>query len=771
MRDVMEKESREVESDGGIASANFSILANGKAFRILIDGLYADKPRAIVRELWSNAYDSHRDAGKGDVPFDCHLPTRFAPHFSVRDYGVSLDHDDVMGLYATVFQSTKEKSNVGVGKFGLGSKTPFAYSDQFTVTVWKDGKKRLYNAYINEEEIPTISLFHEEDSDEPQGVEVSFAVKPQDIENFIRAAKFTIIGFDVKPNLIGAEINFSSELGVIKTSGEAWRIYEPANRYDRVIRCSVRQGCVVYPLDRGALETAFRKRDIDLSFLDTPIVMDVDIGSVEITPSRESLSYDAKTIDNVCNAIESVISELMVAYVKRINEPFRKNLVDFVSNFNDVNREVQNTLPRYFHDRIRKAGIWRGKPFRPDDYGRMGYNKSLGNIKIILCESSFRSRIPGRWRDDHCAQAINANLNFALDVSSGYTIIRQKDTDKIPYAGARIRQYMEKNRIRNNVIWFNGTDMQLKRLYVMLMRPKKFDILNLVDLERPSYAMMPSDAAKSKGTVWVKMFTIKNPIPVEARVSEKGGGIYFAVTGQNWCACGVDALDDANQDADILEKIRHLTKQPSDWLQFLRNANSLELIDEETPIYLVPRRSRRAVERGENWNPIIDYLKEVLTDNVSPDRVRNFLSYQERSGLRSEVPSYVREIISNKASFPLNYPSVSTVSEVYKYFDSLEEALTKDTSSVDGNLVNLGISLKIYSPNMEDIKNEKNAEYEKLKETIKKFELKYPMLAKHYRYGFSRDTNERRMIAEYINIVDRVHAMEMVEIPSEFPEE
>ena len=42
---------REVSSYGVQATNTFSIRANGKAFKVLIDGLYSDKIRAVVREL------------------------------------------------------------------------------------------------------------------------------------------------------------------------------------------------------------------------------------------------------------------------------------------------------------------------------------------------------------------------------------------------------------------------------------------------------------------------------------------------------------------------------------------------------------------------------------------------------------------------------------------------------------------------------------------------------------------------------------------------
>ena len=63
----------------------FRIRNSAKAFKILSDGLYANKIRAIIRELSCNAVDSHVAAGKADVPFSVHLPNQLEPWFSIRD--------------------------------------------------------------------------------------------------------------------------------------------------------------------------------------------------------------------------------------------------------------------------------------------------------------------------------------------------------------------------------------------------------------------------------------------------------------------------------------------------------------------------------------------------------------------------------------------------------------------------------------------------------------------------------------------------------------
>ena len=79
-----------IERSSDFEQSNYTIEATAKAFSILSDQLYSNKVRAVVRELSTNAYDSHVDAGNGDKQFEVHLPSNMEPTFSVRDYGTCL---------------------------------------------------------------------------------------------------------------------------------------------------------------------------------------------------------------------------------------------------------------------------------------------------------------------------------------------------------------------------------------------------------------------------------------------------------------------------------------------------------------------------------------------------------------------------------------------------------------------------------------------------------------------------------------------------------
>ena len=312
------QETHKIETFGVDNAQAFSIEAHSISFRILSDQLYSNKILAVVRELACNAFDAHVDAGKGDVPFRVHLPNTLEPWFAVRDWGIGLSHDDVTHLYTTYFGSTKRDSNDKVGCLGLGSKSPFAYTDSFTVTSWFEGKKRTYTAYIGEDGIPLITQMGEEDTDEINGLEVSLAVKPEDASQFASEAKIALSRFSPAPEVVGNS-DFTLESIEYWIEGKGWSIrkIETSRGYSYNRRnnngAMAIQGSVAYPIDESSLKdlTSEQKKVLEL-----PIDIHFDLGELAITPSRESLSYSdgtkgtIDTIGNVTERLDAVFAEL-----------------------------------------------------------------------------------------------------------------------------------------------------------------------------------------------------------------------------------------------------------------------------------------------------------------------------------------------------------------------------------------------------------------------------------------------------------------------------
>jgi hypothetical protein len=285
---------------------DFKIKASAKAFNILSSGLYANKIRAIIRELSCNAVDSHVAAGKSATPFDVHLPNTLEPHFSIRDYGTGLSHDQVTNIYTTYFESTKTGSNDFIGALGLGSKSPFSYTDNFTVTAIKDGRKGIYSAFINGDGVPGIALMMEEQTNEPSGVEVKFSVNDRwDFDKFTQEARFVYRYFKLRPIISDGTV---FQEPVYETENIVPGVHSTGNNRSIAV-----MGNIGYPIDVPNADKALG----DLrSLLGCGLEMHFGIGELDFQASREGLSYIPQTIEAIKRKLEAVNGALTIVLAK-----------------------------------------------------------------------------------------------------------------------------------------------------------------------------------------------------------------------------------------------------------------------------------------------------------------------------------------------------------------------------------------------------------------------------------------------------------------------
>ena len=283
----------------------FRIRNSAKAFNILSSGLYANKIRAIVRELSCNAVDSHTAAGRQSTPFDVHLPNTIDPTFSIRDYGTGLTHEQVQSIYTTYFESTKTESNAFIGALGLGSKSPFSYTDNFTVTAIKDGTRNVYSAFINGEGVPSIVLMHSEDSTDPNGVEVKFAVDSRsDFYKFEEEARYVYTYFALRPVVSGGDGEFKFRDIEYKEKNIIPGVHYTDSRSSRAV-----MGNIAYPIDIPNAETALGEL---AKLLGCGLEMHFDIGELDFQASREGLSYIPQTINAIRSKLEALNAQLAV---------------------------------------------------------------------------------------------------------------------------------------------------------------------------------------------------------------------------------------------------------------------------------------------------------------------------------------------------------------------------------------------------------------------------------------------------------------------------
>lgn len=286
----------------------FRIRNSAKAFNILSSGLYANKIKAIVRELSCNAVDSHVAAGKADVPFEVHIPNSLEPHFSIRDFGTGLSHEQVTQIYTTYFESTKTASNEFIGALGLGSKSPFSYTDNFTVTAIKDGIKGIYSAFINGEGVPSIALMMTEQTDDASGVEIKFSVNDRyDFSKFKEEAREVYTYFKLKPTIKGCS-DFSIPEREYDTKDVIPGVHVLSANGRGYGRSVAIMGNIAYPID---VPNAAQLGNVG-KLLACKLEIEFGIGEVDFQASREGLSYIPQTVEAIKRKLEALNAQLAI---------------------------------------------------------------------------------------------------------------------------------------------------------------------------------------------------------------------------------------------------------------------------------------------------------------------------------------------------------------------------------------------------------------------------------------------------------------------------
>lgn len=281
----VEVANRTLTSSGSKAALSFGFAEGSEAhiFNILRNSLYSNKALAVLREYASNAWDAHREAGKGDLPIKVRLPTSLEPTLVIRDYGNGLSVEAVRSIYTQYGASTKRESNEAVGFMGIGSKSAFCYTDSFTITSYHGGMKRVFVAALDETDRGEAHLMFEEPCGDETGVEIKIAVDPKDVGAFHREAQYLFAFFQPRPDInVQIEAPYSGFVCVM--------------------------GCIPYRVDLHLLDIPEAE---DYLWVIPPQSMHFDIGEISIAASREEIAYTNRTKS-------AVVARLRDGFVKHI---------------------------------------------------------------------------------------------------------------------------------------------------------------------------------------------------------------------------------------------------------------------------------------------------------------------------------------------------------------------------------------------------------------------------------------------------------------------
>ncbi|MFN7096189.1 MAG: hypothetical protein ACK4PR_01310 [Gammaproteobacteria bacterium] len=230
-----------------------------------------------------------------------------------------MDAKTVSNVFTSLFVSTKEGSNNSVGAFGLGSKTPFAYTDSFTVIAVKDGISCTFSMYKDEDGLPMHAILGQKETDECNGVEIIIPINViSDRRAFSNAIVNQLHFFPTRPVITGSEYpvewlpeptDILVEYGRIKVF-----VNKNNNSHTKYDACAV-MGPVGYQINFSILMEKIPNHAKVIRWLSNrQCRIYFNIGDISVTPSRENLSYDSRTLKAFNDAFNGFLDYIVKSY-------------------------------------------------------------------------------------------------------------------------------------------------------------------------------------------------------------------------------------------------------------------------------------------------------------------------------------------------------------------------------------------------------------------------------------------------------------------------
>ena len=188
--------------------------SNQMIVSILRDKLYSNKVAAVCREVASNSRDANREAGKNNLPITINISSSNSlldegASISFKDSGVGISPSRIDNVFLKYGSSTKRDSNNQTGGFGIGAKTPFAYTNEFLIsTISEENGVRLHNVYqaliSNEggQEVSQLILVSSMETTEETGTEIIVPIKEEDKYEFLEESRKATSLWEVQPTIM-----------------------------------------------------------------------------------------------------------------------------------------------------------------------------------------------------------------------------------------------------------------------------------------------------------------------------------------------------------------------------------------------------------------------------------------------------------------------------------------------------------------------------------------------------------------------------------------
>ena len=373
---------------------------------------YEHPVESTIREYAVNARDAMK-LNNVSKPIEITTPTALDPKLTIRDYGGGLTEKETVDLLFSFGASGEEKStsNEYVGGFGIGSKSAFNLSNAFLFTVFKNGKKTVWNCMLDDRHQPTASKQAEVPTEEEDGILVTI---PSDKFEELRALSVlewldvpvVLNGKPVVPATACATLSGAVRSANNKLTFKWWLIDK--SKYSNAIPggwdAVFVTGCGAIPVNWGKLPDAhpynLRYGHTLPEYVKGRLILELPIGSVNLVPSREAFKYDDKTNKVLVSAVDRVTADIAAEIAKRLVSSDTAETM--ASAFADLANSMST---RDFKDVVKRAigpNSLNGSKVKPEElYKHIARTIDIGDVSGIEKAKAVKTQRGGRghWNE------------------------------------------------------------------------------------------------------------------------------------------------------------------------------------------------------------------------------------------------------------------------------------------------------------------------------------------------------------------------------------
>ena len=278
-------------------SIEMGVSDSAALMHIFSTTLYTYPMLATVREIICNGWDGHITSGRTDTPLQITVNDE---QIVIRDFGPGIPHAKIGPIYGVFGNSTKREDGAVTGGFGLGSKAPFSYTDNFEVVSNHEGLKSVYRVSKSSMERggkPSIDTMVQVPTEET-GIRVTIPLKSRyDAERFMTHIVEVLVLGEIR-----AVINGGEETQVLPLSESPTGYIISSFKGTLTQKINLRYGNVVYPIPRmdeyGEMWDQVSKNmnqlwsEARITFMAVP-------DSISIAPNREALIFMDSTVEAI----------------------------------------------------------------------------------------------------------------------------------------------------------------------------------------------------------------------------------------------------------------------------------------------------------------------------------------------------------------------------------------------------------------------------------------------------------------------------------------